>query len=557
MNISFNHLSSIANETSFLFKESLLPSLNEQKKKFLVIISAILVFLAACYFVIKYTCFKGEKLKNKVVDISADDAAIKNLPKNLTEKISSKLFQQKNDLFDGSFEDGQTKKSSERVVIDDVLDTQTSIVVDMEKEKREEQPPEAEHSLSNNMDDHFDEPKLSKLPINNLLHIFTFLGAEELGRMTRTCRILRSSFINNQQFWKHIAQNILNIPKNPQSISWRDCVIIRENWLKNIYIEKPVNLPGFLKDCEVEIKKEDFPDYIKEKGYSHMMLHKGDYIVYQQVIIEDNWDEMDIFNIKLAVTDTKGVLIHEFQVDDIEIKFNRYDGETAIFDYCLQTNRLLWGQDDNEDGEIDTFYIGQIPKDVSRISLRTFEKIACSASSLYRFGGNFPMFNTKIPQLKSDCLIVYNWGQGTKEVFPVPKLHNFPNSRSRLTIIGDILVELTGLKEGILIGYQLQHIEDIDGNEERQWKEIWRNCLGNTKEFEHVIMYPNQDETALLFDADYNYKNRSFIIYNPLTGKEITKLAFTGHTQAQVYFQKMYYLKYNEIICRDYSPIKQ
>lgn len=144
MNIPFNYLSSVASETSFLFKKRLLPSLTDQQKRIVVIVSAALGFLVACYFVINHICFKGKPLKNKVVDISDNDDAIKNLPKDLVDEISSKLSQQHKDLFNGSFEDGQIKKSSETIVIDDVWDTPISIVVDMETKKCKGPPPGAE-----------------------------------------------------------------------------------------------------------------------------------------------------------------------------------------------------------------------------------------------------------------------------------------------------------------------------------------------------------------------------------------------------------------------------
>lgn len=140
MNISFNYLSAVASETSFLFKERLLPSLTDQQKKILVIVSAALGFLIACYLIINHICFKNRPLNNEVIDISDDEATIKILPGDL----SSKLSQQHKDLFNGSFEDDQTKKSSKTIILDDDgLDTPISIVVDMETTKRKGPPPEA------------------------------------------------------------------------------------------------------------------------------------------------------------------------------------------------------------------------------------------------------------------------------------------------------------------------------------------------------------------------------------------------------------------------------
>jgi hypothetical protein len=142
MHLSFNHLASVASETSFLFKkEHLLSSLTLQHKKILVVVSTALSLLAACYFLINHIYCKAKPLNNKFLDIS--DAVIENLPKDLLEKISSKISQQHKDLFNGSFEDGQTKKSSETIIIEDVLDTPISIVVDMKTVKGKGPPPGA------------------------------------------------------------------------------------------------------------------------------------------------------------------------------------------------------------------------------------------------------------------------------------------------------------------------------------------------------------------------------------------------------------------------------
>lgn len=62
MNISFSHLSSIASETSFLFKERLLPSLTDQQKKVVLVVSVIFSLLAATCFVISRIRFKAKTL---------------------------------------------------------------------------------------------------------------------------------------------------------------------------------------------------------------------------------------------------------------------------------------------------------------------------------------------------------------------------------------------------------------------------------------------------------------------------------------------------------------
>ncbi|MBA3723051.1 MAG: hypothetical protein H0W88_11725 [Parachlamydiaceae bacterium] len=356
-----------------------------------------------------------------------------------------------------------------------------------------------------NVPQNFTQTSISKPSEAVLAHIISFMGPKQLANTIETCSELRIRILNNDKIWHNTAIQ-MRIPKPIRNLSWRDIVLMEQSWLRNIFtktvhkIETPG--PNFGNEEPLGTFSLYSGTFIESyDSYNKKSIYRGEgkgpladfFIHYFNGIqgiatktltfsISDTTDQtannfvMTIFNKELKITKT-------IQIANCPSHYMhklRLINDTIFFDIAWQT------------GKIHYFY--KIPNNSCSIKLSDLTVIPGFSSSIHDSLVHIYQMNAvQIYNVETQTTVQRNIGVT-------------PNLKSML-LIQNTLIQLTDQR---MIGKAL--------NDSGEIVELWNFPKGSY----YRLIPPNDDSHIFAMEDSSDYK--TFVIFNALTGKELTKI---------------------------------
>ncbi|MBA3723052.1 MAG: hypothetical protein H0W88_11730 [Parachlamydiaceae bacterium] len=393
-----------------------------------------------------------------------------------------------------------------------------------------------------------------------LLEWLSYANAQSLGNICATCHDLRGRVqVEEEKLWARVAKRELRIDNIFGTWSWRDCVIIKKQWQKNIYKEKEPQ-SGVMYGINISVSESpyEFSNHwncykdaytmdkmgnlvfkyttAKNLDYNHLSFFDGNRCVHANTIRTqgEEGDEVQIvdnagniaYNTIILITDRQGKTLNKFQI----LK-NPKSGYGSI---RLFGNYLIFIKQ-------NSFYFHELPIGNEDILFENFTRIM-GRPSLF----NYP----SIQICQNNQTLIFDISSKTV----VERIPTQINDLKFQKLINNILVQVTTNE---LIGYKKEQIQQGD-NLVWQWTEIWRVVDPNVNQ----ILSP-QDNSHLFMVAN-NIKLNKFHVYDVNTGELIRELKLPG-VRGDIDLGKSidshsltYVDDYNSngIKFRDYSPLK-
>ncbi|MBA3722554.1 MAG: hypothetical protein H0W88_09160 [Parachlamydiaceae bacterium] len=400
-----------------------------------------------------------------------------------------------------------------------------------------------------------------------LLLVLNHLNASDLGNLSATCHHLRGRIQIEETLWMKIANRELDIQNVFAKWSWRDCVIIRKQWEKNVFLQRNFfegnELLGsflgsfrkhpfgtlFTWNSQITIKADIAAGNFSAvrnsvKGYI-CQFYDGERSVYIKSIETEidptTGEERDLVNsagrksahIELLIFNNSNQKIGNFEILYGPI-------------ICLNNGFSLIGN--------KIIFHGKSPFILPRIS---FHDIPTSSSKIsfenftHLQGNLIEITETHLIFSQPTHTVRYDFHQNiVTESIPTP----IDNVRFQTIVADNILVQVTTNE---LIGYQKAEVEQEDGSKRLQWQEIWR---GHNPTANEIIAA--RDKSPYFF-VDTSQINNIYQLYDARTGKSIRKMkldckkdSLTDPSTNLMYNSFTYLNKARETILRDFSPRK-
>ncbi|MBA3723053.1 MAG: hypothetical protein H0W88_11735 [Parachlamydiaceae bacterium] len=354
-----------------------------------------------------------------------------------------------------------------------------------------------------------------------LLKWLGYANAQSLGNICATCHNLRGRVQVEEELWERVAKRELRIDNTFGTWSWRDCVVIKEQWKKNIYKEKKIQSSllcsvnksiseppyefsyhwNFFRNASILDKMgnvvfeykapNDYVNYTLSFFDGNRCLHtvsrgtlqdeEGDVVQ----IVDDNGNSM--MNTKVAITDKQEKTLNKFQILK-SYPFSQ-DGSIRLFGNYL----ILIRQ--------NSFYFHELPIGEEDLLFENFTLLLGRPSQF-----NYPL----IQICQNNQTVIFDISSKTV----VETLPTQINNLRFQKLINNILVQVTSNE---LIGYKKEQVQ-LGDNLVWEWTEIWRVVDPNVID----ILSP-QDNSHLFMVANYIKLNR-FNVYDVHTGELISEL---------------------------------
>nr|MBA3721223.1 hypothetical protein [Parachlamydiaceae bacterium] len=393
-----------------------------------------------------------------------------------------------------------------------------------------------------------------------LLLVLNHLNASDLGNLCATCHHLRGRIQTEDTLWMKIANRELNIQSVFAKESWRDTVVTRKQWEKNIFQEKkisePLNLMG-------SFYREPFKYLYGWSSTTPKIIDLKNANVTSGANLF--WEK---FSLRFY-DGQRAVLLETIRTEidpetDEEIDILNSAGQEA----CNSEVTLI----DNKGKKIGNFHILLHPSSYeillidNKIIIQNNRTLLISSHEIPKAGIKIP-FSDFAPMVvgiiieNTDSKLVFCqkfatgiWDHHQKTTTEFLKTPTIVNVKYQ-TIVQDILVQVTFDQQ--LIGYKKEEVEQENGSKLLQWKEIWRKENPN---FNHIKA---ANDKSHYFLADNNQFTNEFELYDARTGESIRKMKldikkYTIKDPASIYHHNLltYINRKNETVIRDFSPRK-
>lgn len=364
---------------------------------------------------------------------------------------------------------------------------------------------------------------ITHLPDVLLKLIFSYSKAPDLGRfITGSSKNLRSRIQKYDKLWEPIAKRLWGFNEKPKNFSWRDCVIIHQQWKKNIYQESSFPIPLYYPDIAgffgEKLYLKDSTEIIQwdpqKKKFTSLVKKQIAREFYFKCMNEEGvvLGKYNHFNHKslYSIIDKNGKVIH------LPRLFFEHDPKHFIKDHLIFQN----------------------PHEIKIYNIKLKKMLPPINGTLLNFKNSLLYI---LKNLGPNTIDIYDLELNTSvEQIPIPNVHGLNKIELRIDKETVLLLLFTNDK---IHGFEL-----LSGAFEKKWEMNSKPNWVNLPSFHHYLFPQYSSE-------DINY----YKLYNLNNGKKIgnchieTHNDLTGKTFFD--FHSVTYLQDKSLHIKDFSPV--